>query len=237
MNYIESIPNWMHSPPEGDAPQPPISTRLQHLPFGELTWKDFERLLLRIVGRDSSVLGCFLYGTAGQSQEGIDVLAEHEVEGKNVTVCYQCKNVKIFGSQKISDAVTTFLDGKLASVTTEFVLCTSIHLESTQQQDEIVKQRERLKTKGIKFSVLDAAPAGPLCEKLRSLPDIVDDFFGRGWTEIFCGEKVSGSLADRLNGYELTYLRSRLLTLYSIVFAQHDPGIPLSTEQNIDFRL
>ena len=44
-----SLPSWLLSPPTTDAVSPPISTQAQLLPLGDLTWKNFERLCLRLL--------------------------------------------------------------------------------------------------------------------------------------------------------------------------------------------
>ena len=42
-----SIPSWLETPPLSQL-SPPVETRLQDLPFGELSWEDFEKLCLRL---------------------------------------------------------------------------------------------------------------------------------------------------------------------------------------------
>ena len=69
------IPAWMDSPAEGLVPASPIRSRDQGLPFNALSWQNFERLILRLVRREGQILDCIMYGTAGQSQDGIDILA------------------------------------------------------------------------------------------------------------------------------------------------------------------
>lgn len=52
---MQSIPAWLDSPPERTFPPPPVETRAQTLPYRELTWENFERLILRIVRREETV--------------------------------------------------------------------------------------------------------------------------------------------------------------------------------------
>ena len=151
-------------------------------------------------------------------------------------VCYQCKKVAELGPANIVAVVDKFLSGKWADKTCEFVLCVATSLESTQQQDELDRQRDRLSDKGIKLSLWDGSAAGALCDRLKGLPELVDDFFGRPWVERFNGHEAAASLGDRLNGYELGALRSRLLKLYSVIFAQHDPGLRTDGDTRIDYR-
>ena len=76
---VPQIPNdesWIHDPPEGRGPNPPVETNRQFLPLAELSWKDFERLCLRIARLDDRFDRWSLYGTEGQSQGGNDVVCE-----------------------------------------------------------------------------------------------------------------------------------------------------------------
>lgn len=107
------IPSWLHAPPDGPEPRPPVETRGQVLPFVELSWPDFERLILRLVGREGEIDECSVYGTPGQAQDGLDVLATHREHG-NLRVCYQCKKVATFGPGDIVAAIDKFLSGKWA---------------------------------------------------------------------------------------------------------------------------
>ena len=235
MTKRSDVPPWLDALPEGPEPKPPVEVRGQALPFAELSWKDFERLILRVVRRDSEIVECSEYGTPGQAQDGLDILATHR-EQQTLRICYQCKKVSEFGPSSIIAAVDRFLSGAWADKACEFVLCVAISLESTQQQDELDRQRNRLSAKGIKLSAWDGAPAGALCDRLKRLPELVDDFFGRPWAERFNGHEAAASLGDRLNGYELGALRSRLLKLYSVIFAQHDPGLRTDGARSIDYR-
>lgn len=233
MNSV--IPPWLHEPPDGPEPAPPVETRGQMLPLGQLSWQDFERLVLRLVRREGDIVECSVYGTPGQAQGGIDILATR-AEQPALRVCYQCKKVAEFSPADIASAVDRFLVGKWSQDTREFVLCVSIPLESTQLQDEVDRQRTKLADRGIRFSTWDGAAAGGICERLKAHPNLVDDFFGRAWVENFNGRAAETSLGERLNGYELRKLRARLLSLYSVLFAQHDPGLHYDGDQRFDYR-
>ena len=219
-----SVPPWLDAPPDESLVAPPVDTRAQDLPFGDLTWENFERLLVRIVRRQETIDDCVLYGTKGQAQEGLDILAV-TTDAAATYACYQCKRVKEFGAGDIRKAVTKFLGGKWANRASEFVLCVAIPLNNAQQLDEIANQRERLKNRGITFYVWDGSSAGALSDHLKQLPEVVDDFFGRPWVKRFNGEEVAASLTERLDAIELGKLRKRLLGLYATVFNQHDPGL------------
>ena len=220
------IPAWLDMPPDEVSVKPPVTGRVQSLPFRELTWRNFERLVLRLVRRQENVRQCALYGTAGQRQEGLDILAVGTKSEEHT--CYQCKNVASFGEADIRDAVAKFLEGKWANNANTFVLCVAIPLQSTQQVDAIVEQGARLERKGIQFVIWDASEGGVLSETLKRLPELVDDFFGRGWVSAFNGDEAADGLGERLDGQELARLRQRLGGLYETVFNRHDPGLRLS---------
>ncbi|MCL4471617.1 MAG: NACHT domain-containing protein [Gammaproteobacteria bacterium] len=228
------IPTWLDCPPVGNVPSPPVETRAQGLPFNELTWQNFERLILRLVRRESSVLDCEIYGTPGQAQEGIDVLAIPEAEPTK-RICYQCKKVEEFDPSDIRNAVDAFLNGRWAEQAKEFVLCVARPLESTTQVAEISAQRERLHGSGISFVIWDSSDAGRLCEKLKLQPSLVDDFFGRSWVNAFNGADAAASLGQRLDAVDLGQLRIRLKALYTVLFNQHDPGLRTTSGHVADY--
>ena len=89
---------------------------------------------------------------------------------------YQCKRVREFGPAQIERAVTTFLTGKWVGRTDTFVLCTSSSLTSLQRAEALEKQSAVLASSGIRLIPWDSVV---LSEKLKSLPEVVNDFFGR----------------------------------------------------------
>ena len=66
----EDNPLWLLELPDTDNIRPPVDTLKQELPFGELTWKNFERLCLKLAGTDGDAEYYRLYGTEGQDQGG-----------------------------------------------------------------------------------------------------------------------------------------------------------------------
>lgn len=228
----DNSPAWLKSPPEGGFPPPPIDTHAQTLPYGELTWENFERLIRRVVRREATIAECWVYGDRGQKQHGLDILASrHQTPGE--FACYQCKRVKEFSADDIKKAVDTFLDGKWADKTKSFVLCTSLALNDTKQIDEIAAQHIRLAAKGIEFEVWDGSEGGQLSERLKQHPDLVDDFFLREWVRRFNGSGAAESLGDRLDGVQLAGLRSQLQGVYATLFHRHDQGLRLGSQRPV----
>jgi len=136
----------------------------------------------------------------------------------------QCKRVKRFGPSNLSAAVDLFLNGTWASIATRFTLCTTFRLQSTKLITEIEKQRERLRAAGIQFGVWDAAELDVL---LKDQSEIVDDFFGRPWVQLFCPPDGLSRLQNRVTGPTVAEMRAKLAALYTRVFMAHDPGLPV----------
>jgi hypothetical protein len=219
-----SIPPWLELPPPSGVDNPPVQTRLQELPLGELTWENFERLCLRLVRLEANVEHCQLYGTRGQDQGGIDLYARAALDEKYTV--YQCKRVRGFGPAQIEVAVSTFLEGEdWPEKTKTFVLCTSESLVSTDRADELEEQRAILNTRGIGLMPWDK---NELENKLKDLPELVDDFFSRAWVEAFCGRERAEALGERLDVWNVAEFRSRVGNFYRQVFNTHDPGLPLA---------
>jgi energy-coupling factor transporter ATP-binding protein EcfA2 len=224
IRMVKDFPVWLNSPPDGSALNPPLETRAQGLPFTDLSWQNFERLVLRLVRLENSIADGEIYGIPGQNQSGIDILAEPKL-GTSKKVCYQCKKVKEFKASDIKSAVDKFLKGTWLDESGEFVLCTTCPLETTAHVEEISKQRKRLKLKGVTFTIWDGSESGRLSEKLKKLPELVDDFFGRPWVKVFNGQDAAVQMGHRLDNVDLVNLRHRLKALYTVLFNQHDPGL------------
>jgi hypothetical protein len=132
----------METHPEG-AVLPPVVTNEQDLPFNHLSWPNFERLCLRLARLDSDIEDCRPYGTPGQYQAGIDLLARRRSNDRYRV--YQCKRVENFTPAKIVAAVKSFEEGGWHERATEFVLCTTISLVRTEQAEELETQRDHLR--------------------------------------------------------------------------------------------
>jgi len=164
-----SIPSWLETPPLSKV-NPPARTRLQKLPFSELSWEDFERLCLRLARLETNVEHCQLYGVKGQEQEGIDLYARKKMTDKYTV--YQCKREKNFGPSKIRKAVQKFLEGSWVEKAEAFVLCTQESLAPKERANEIENQSELLRERKVDLVTWDNHQ---LSIKLKNLPDLVDE--------------------------------------------------------------
>ena len=214
-----TVPGFLLELEEPVVDSPPVQTRILELPFDQLSWKNFERLLFRWARKNSDVEYCALYGRHGQAQDGIDVYARLS-GGEHI--CWQARNRQHVGASDIEKAVDDFLNGKWATSAKRFVFCVRARLADTRLQDTIEVQAARLLEEGIVFEAVDGSQ---LSEKLRSHPEIVDDFFGRSWLIAFAGEEAAASLKGRLEVQRVIALRKRLAEIYDARIHQLDPGL------------
>ena len=211
------VPIYLREPPESVAP--PVVTRGAQLPYDQLSWQDFERLVFRLARQDSDVVYCAPYGRRGQAQDGIDVYARLVGGGH---ICWQARNWENVGPSNIEKAVDDFLKGKWAASAKQFVYCVRASLAGTALQDTIEAQAARLLEEDIVFEGVDGIQ---LSEKLRPHPEIVDDFFGRNWLVAFAGEGAAASLKRPLTVQRVNALRKRLEGIYNARAQQLDPGL------------
>lgn len=206
------------NPPNAVPDRPPTRTRHQLLPFEDLTWENFERLCLRLVAIQADVEHCARFGVAGEAQAGIDIFARRSDGSYH---CLQAKRHREFGAAKLTAAVDLFLQGEWARNSTEFCLAVQTRLGSAAVQREIERQAGQLAARGIAFQVLDGED---LTARLRELPTIIDDFFGRAWVEAIAGAEVAARLGARLDGVEFARVRDQLARYYDAHFQTIDPG-------------
>ena len=155
-----TVPGFLLELEEPVVDSPPVQTRILELPFDQLSWKNFERLLFRWARKNSDVEYCALYGRHGQAQDGIDVYARLS-GGEHI--CWQARNRQHVGASDIEKAVDDFLNGKWATSAKRFVFCVRASLADTRLQDTIEVQAARLLEEGIVFEAVDGSQ---LSEKL-----------------------------------------------------------------------
>ena len=140
-------------------------------PFHELEEYPYQILCCDVFGRQQGIATCEVYGTRGQKQRGIDLLARR-TSGDGIEVG-QCKCYKNFSPAEIRTASDKFFE-HLAywqqQNVKRFLLFVACDLDRTQQQDEIGKQVERFDEYGIAY---EAWSANTLRLELAPYPDIV----------------------------------------------------------------
>ena len=213
------IPPDLLEPPDRSVDSLPVKTRLTELPFGQLTWQNFEKLIYRLALQDSDVEHCARYGREGQPQGGIDIYGR--LSGGRY-ICWQAKNRRSLATSDIRDAVNHFLDGQWADRSDRFILCTSASLSDVSLQDTVEAQAAQLHERGIVFETQDSES---LSARLRPHLGLIDDFFGKDWVVALAGEDAAESLKRRLRTGDVFRLRTRLADSYSARFELVDPGL------------
>jgi hypothetical protein len=202
-------------------PPPPVETRVQVLPLGDLTWENFERLCYRLASRSGDVSECRRYGTQGQGQQGIDIYIRRASDGGYST--WQCKRYRHLTPGDVKEALDRFLQHDWAKRSRVFSLAVTVSLSSKTLADAVEEQAQRCRQQGIEFIPLDT---DRLSAMLKDHGDLVDDFFGREWARAFCGSDAVHKLSGRrLTKQQRIQVRHRLRDLYATHFASTDFGL------------
>ena len=232
-------PSRLLLPPSASAVRPPIETRHQLLPIGELEWEDFERLCLRLIELNAepfhvSIANASMttpvvrpYGQRGQAQAGIDIYARDPLKlgdspATRRYVSLQARRIKSVTASGIQGSVDDFLAGNWSSVSRQFIYATSSSAVSTDLSGTIETITAKLVQVSVEFVVWDQES---ISSRLKEHPKLVDDFFGRAWVRQFCGDAATQSLAKRLHAREVAKLRRELCRIYAAAFGVADSGL------------
>lgn len=215
--------------PTGPPPAPPIDTRPQVLPIGQLGWANAEKLFLRLLDAARPVQYAKLFGVPGQAQAGIDAYARLPLgvtaggrDGRDY-ITLQSRRVKSLTAARIKKAVDDLLEGEWADKTSAFYFATSFDLQEAKLDAAIRQQTERLAGLRIAFVPWGVQEVSGL---LKEHPRLVDDFFGRPWVERFCGPEAAQALASNLSRQDSSELRVGLRDLYQAVFSAQGEARP-----------
>jgi hypothetical protein len=150
--------------------KPPVESRLQDLPFNDLSWEQFEAVCVALVEAQPATLDCHLYGVQGDFQQGVDIVATQRGSEENETWAYQCKRYKKYSAGKLREALD-----KMTYAADYYVLMLSI---------EAAAALRRISDENPSVFLWDAKD---IARKLKNYPVIVEDFFGKAWRDAFCG--------------------------------------------------
>lgn len=185
-------------------------SRPQALDFFQIEWPDFEALCRRLAEAQPETREVTAYGTQGDEQGGIDLLATRSDGARDA---YQCKRVKGFGPADIDAAIERFAAGALASQVTAFVLCTAEPLHSRARLDALERARSRLGT--VRLVVWDQTKLSAMLKERR---DLVADVFGEAIAQSFNGPDLGWG---RVGGLDVRYLVCKATDL-AVAIAQGD---------------
>ncbi len=189
------------------------------LPFGSLTWENFERLCYRLALKQGVFDHVARYGRQGQAQQGIDIFARTPDGRYSV---WQAKRYASYTPHNLKSAIESFLEGSWVDQTDTLVIAVQASLEDVKLQDEIERQVKRLADKKIALEVLGG---DALVERIRPHKELVSDFFGRAWLEAIYGMDLEPELKNRLDGIEFAKVRTQLERMYATRFSFLDQGI------------
>ncbi|WP_455121524.1 restriction endonuclease [Rothia aeria] len=163
--------------PSKIVPAPVLGASL--LPFDELSWEDFERLLWRVLRDVEGLRNAYLYGNRGQKQYGLDIVA-FDVDKTGVAL--QCKKYKKFTASDLRNAVKKLQESRQKfSEVNRFIIAVSSEGNDTAVIDALHDCRNSLEE-----IYLELWDKKELSYKLINRPKIVIDFFGMPTAEKFC---------------------------------------------------
>lgn len=154
-------------------------------PFYELDPYTFQRLCNDVLGEEPDVLSSHEYGTLGQSQYGIDLLAPRHL-GLTYDVA-QCKCYQAFSPadiRAVSDDFFAHWDYWSQYQIHRFILCVACDMSNRQRREAIVEERKRFGAHNIQYEVWDATT---LRNKLAPHRMIVERHLDPWYVPIICG--------------------------------------------------
>lgn len=166
----------LFDPPFGETRAPPLE---------RYDWQQLERLTESLLIHEPDVVTASQYGTAGQTQYGIDTKAELKSGGCDVA---SCKKYAEIATSHLAEWSSAFLDHwgsrwKSKGVR-RFILVTTADVAPTKVIDAADTERTRFTALGVGYELWGQPQ---LIEKMRAHPGIVAQFVGSGWVEIICG--------------------------------------------------
>lgn len=172
-----SLDSPLHRPP-GPPPAVPHRALMELLPLDVLPWPDFESIQWRLMRDVLGLRDPQMYGTPGQEQLGLDVIAQ-AVDGSGVAL--QSKRLKQFGPKKIEAAVNKFRDSTHPFDVSTFIIGVSREVRSDRSLKMLAKLRAEMLP--VRLELWDQRE---LSMRLKNAPLIVIEYFGLDIAERFC---------------------------------------------------
>ncbi|WP_145956537.1 restriction endonuclease [Burkholderia pseudomallei] len=156
---------------------------MDSLPYEKLSWQLFESLCAHLLNEspELKVKQAFRYGREGQDQGGIDIIAT-SADGAGFTVT-ECKRYRDISKSMFGDWIKKFLSGRWAGRSQKYILCVATAVSDTKLTDVWLEMSRRFHDVGIDAELWDAVE---IDRRLRKLPGLVTQFFGRQYAERFC---------------------------------------------------
>jgi hypothetical protein len=158
-------------PPLADPAPPLLNTH-------EMDWESFERLVLAMARSLDGGYDLRRYGTPGQAQHGLDVVAFFAERKPSV---YQAKRWQAFGASDLEEAVDRYTEGRRPFDADRIVIAVATEARDTQTIEKLAELRE--KHKGMEIELWDRQA---ISDCLRDQTNIVSTFFGPATAAAFC---------------------------------------------------
>lgn len=156
----------------------PHRALLELLPLDVLPWPDFESIQWRLMRDVLGLRDPQMYGTPGQEQLGLDVIAQ-AADGSGVAL--QSKRLRQFGPKKIEAAVNKFRDSTHPFDVSTFIIGVSREVRSDRSLKMLAKLRAEMLP--VRLELWDQRE---LSMRLKNAPLIVIEYFGLDIAERFC---------------------------------------------------
>lgn len=166
--------------------------------FYELGYVKFQALCADLLAQDTRYSDSQVYGSNGQAQKGIDILATLS-DGSGIEVG-QCKcwegETSVANIRAASDDFLPHFDTWKQNGLKKFILFAACSTEDTKLQDQILLEIKRFKEQGIVYEFWDARK---LHRELRPHPHVVRTHIqNEYWVETICGRsQLSGDALTR----------------------------------------
>ncbi|ORA29340.1 hypothetical protein BST13_27335 [Mycobacterium aquaticum] len=166
-------------PPDAIA-EPLVDPQLEYLPIDQLSWENFERLLLRVAQDVGGLHNVRRFGTPGQAQKGLDVIG---INGDGKAEGIQSKRRKTFTKTHLDDAVRKYTESEFPFPFARLAIGVSKQVAEREIVEHLIDLNVTLAPLEIEIWDQDA-----LSRMLRPHPQIVTEFFGPATATRFCGE-------------------------------------------------
>ncbi|WP_157082998.1 hypothetical protein [Novosphingobium lentum] len=154
-------------------------------PLERYDWQQLERLTESLLAHEPGVVTASQYGTAGQTQYGIDTKAELRSGGCDVASCKKYTEIATGHLAEWSSAFLNHWESRWKSKgVRRFILVTTADIAPTKVIDAADTERARFNALEVGYELWGQPQ---LIEKMRSHPGIVAQFIGSNWVEIICG--------------------------------------------------
>jgi tetratricopeptide (TPR) repeat protein len=145
----------------------------------------FQQICREVLSHEPDIGSCEIYGTRGQGQRGVDLLASRRIDSK--IEVGQCKRRTVLTAAHVRAASKKFFEHweywKSQSVR-RFILIAACDISSRKLQDAIARQKQVFRKKRITF---EAWGVNDLNGKLLPFRQIVQNFYGPDIADVICG--------------------------------------------------